>query len=71
MAAGSSAPELATSLADVLVSQAKEQIGVGTIVGSAVYNLVSFNFFCVFLEVMFLEVVIPAASAALAGSTLR
>lgn len=37
MAAGSSAPELATSLIGVLI--AKDDIGVGTVVGSAVFNI--------------------------------
>ena len=38
MAAGSSAPELFTSLADSFST--KNNIGVGTILGSAVFNLV-------------------------------
>ncbi|KAH3707335.1 probable sodium/potassium/calcium exchanger CG1090 [Dreissena polymorpha] len=37
MAAGSSAPELATSIIAVFI--AKDDIGVGTVVGSAVYNI--------------------------------
>lgn len=53
MAAGSSAPELFTSLLAVFVT--KDDVGVGTIVGSAVFNIL----------------VIIGLSAALAGSVLH
>lgn len=53
MAAGSSAPELFTSVADTFGPQ--NAIGIGTIVGSAMFNIL----------------VIVALSAALAGQRLK
>lgn len=53
LAAGSSAPELFTSLISVFVT--KDEVGVGTIVGSAVFNVL----------------VIVGSAAALAGSVLQ
>ncbi|OSX74511.1 hypothetical protein BU14_0286s0024 [Porphyra umbilicalis] len=53
LAAGSSAPELFTSLISVFVT--KDEVGVGTIVGSAVFNVL----------------VIIGSAAALAGSVLH
>lgn len=53
LAAGSSAPELFTSLISVFVT--KDEVGVGTIVGSAVFNVL----------------VIIGSAAALAGSVLK
>lgn len=39
MAAGSSAPELFSSLMSLTNSHASNEIGIGTIVGSAVFNI--------------------------------
>ncbi|KAK7494254.1 hypothetical protein BaRGS_00014536, partial [Batillaria attramentaria] len=41
MAAGSSAPELATSVIGVFVAQ--DDVGLGTVVGSAIYNVILFD----------------------------
>lgn len=38
-AAGSSAPELFVSLADNVIAQTPKSIGIGTIVGSAIFNI--------------------------------
>lgn len=42
MAAGSSAPELFTSTVDVFIFQSN--VGIGTIVGSAVFNILGAHF---------------------------
>eukprot|EP00753_Platysulcus_tardus_P018098 PLAT6714.1.p1 GENE.PLAT6714.1~~PLAT6714.1.p1 ORF type:complete len:567 (+),score=307.14 PLAT6714.1:50-1750(+) len=55
LAAGSSAPELFVSLADNVFAANSKSVGVGTIVGSAIFNIL----------------VIIAATAALAGQTLQ
>lgn len=54
MAAGSSAPELFVSLADNVFDEPKESLGIGTIVGSAIFNIL----------------IIIGLSAALAGQPL-
>jgi len=54
LAAGSSAPELFVSLADNVISNPPKSVGLGTIVGSAIFNIL----------------VIIGLSALLAGSTL-
>lgn len=54
MAAGSSAPELFVSLADNVFDEPKESMGIGTIVGSAIFNIL----------------IIIGLSAALAGQPL-
>ncbi|GBG31067.1 Sodium/potassium/calcium exchanger 2 [Hondaea fermentalgiana] len=55
LAAGSSAPELFVSLADNVISNPPKSVGVGTVVGSAIFNIL----------------VIIGLSAMLAGSTLH
>ena len=39
MAAGSSAPELFVSLADNVLTEPGKAIGIGTIIGSAIFNI--------------------------------
>jgi len=50
MAAGSSAPELAVALFSVLMAGNHEAIGVGTIVGSALFNILVITGFVMYLK---------------------
>jgi Ca2+/Na+ antiporter len=55
MAAGSSAPELFVSMADNVFAKETKSLGVGTIIGSAIFNIL----------------IIIALTAALAGQDLQ